>query len=561
MKAKIEPVGTSDLTAALRRLYGERASAVAAEVALLAANHRAPSRTLSDGPGWSEEDVWLITYPDQFQKAGEPPLATLRRTFDAWMRPALNGVHILPCYPWTSDDGYAITDYLNIEPSYGSWSDIEAIAEGARLMLDAVVNHMSASSGWFRAFLAGDPEYAGYFRTADPHTDLSATVRPRTTSLLTRFDSADGPAWVWTTFSADQVDLDYRSPEVFLAVVRVLYEYAHHGAQMIRLDAVQFIGKDEGTSSINLPQAHDVVRGLRAALDVAYPTVFVLTESNVPHEENLAYLGGPDEREAQIVYQFPLAPLVLHTMMTGDATTLMSWIGGLAQPRPGTSYLNFLASHDGVGVRPVEGILTSEDVEALVRHTELAGGMVNARALPEGGTAPYELASTWFDLMAHGFSESDAIDRHLASHAIMFALQGIPAVYVHSLFGTSNDHHLADSTGMARSLNRHKFGDESALEMQLSDTGTRASRVLQAMTAMLEKRRGMDAFAPDEPQRMLFTDPRVFAIERGGRARVYVNVSSTAIVLEAPPGWTTVEGDRIHQLDPWQAAWLTRSDG
>ncbi len=539
------------LNETLSALYGAEAEDLIGRLERLSEQHQG-------GPtgGWSEQDAWLITYPDQFQSRDKAPLQVLEQVYLTHFVDSLNGVHILPCYPWTSDDGYAVTDYLEIDPAFGTWSDVEQLAGRTRLMLDAVINHMSASSGWFTSFLADEPDFAGFFRTASPDVDLSATVRPRATPLLTEFESRKGPKWVWTTFSADQVDLDFRNPRVFEAVANVLFEYARHGAQMIRLDAVQFLGKREGTSSINLPEAHLVVEALRGALDLAYPGVLLVSESNVPHEENLAYLSDTERRKAQIVYQFALAPLVLHTMVTGDASALQNWTAGLPDMAPGTSVVNYLASHDGVAVRPVENILAPEDVNRIVRHTESAGGGINVRAIAGGGTAPYELASTWFELMATGYDEDTARARHLASHAIMLALRGIPLVYVHSLFGTANDHQLAERTGMARSLNRHKFEDVSLLERELADPSSRAAHCSRGLTSLLATRRSNPAFHPDVGQRILETGPGVFGVQRGTGARVYVNVTGAEQAVDVE-GWVTVADGVPTTIGPWQSLWLT----
>ncbi len=534
----------------LRRLYGPDAGILLDRLTALSDQHHAgPSE------GWSERDAWLITYPDQFQSGDRAPLQVLDEVYETHFAVSLNGVHILPCYPWTSDDGYAVTDHLQIDPAFGTWDDIERLAGRTRLMLDAVINHMSASSGWFKSFLAGDADFAGFFRTASPDADLAATVRPRATPLLTEFEGPQGSTWVWTTFSADQVDLDFRNPKVFGAIAHVLFEYARHGAQMIRLDAVQFLGKREGTGSINLAEAHLIVEALRSTLDLSYPGVMLVSESNVPHEENLAYLGDAHRRKAQIVYQFALAPLVLHTMVTGDTTALEDWVDGLPDLAPGTSVVNYLASHDGVAVRPVENILSSAEVALLVHHTESAGGGVNVRALAGGGTAPYELASTWFELMAAGYDEDTARARHLASHAIMLALRGIPLVYVHSLFGTANDHRLARMTGMARSLNRHKFNDVSHLEQDLADPSSRAAHCLTGLASLLAKRRANAAFHPDIDQHILETSPGLFGVQRGAGARVYVNVTGSPRPVDVD-GWRTAEGAVPTTIGPWESLWL-----
>ncbi len=509
-------------------LYGEdRVDAVAADLEALLDRHG--RRRPAGGAPWNEQDAWLITYADQFRAPGEPPLRTLDRFLARHLEPEINGVHVLPFYPWTSDDGFSVTDYLAVDEAFGTWADVEHLAARRRLMVDAVVNHMSAGSEWFQRFLAGDPEFAGFFRTADPAADLAAVVRPRTSPLLHRFDGAAGPQWVWTTFSADQVDLDYGNPAVLLRVVDVLLSYAARGAGVIRLDAIAFLWKEEGTTSLHLPQTHRAVELMRAAVDACYPEVVFITETNVPHAENVAYFGDGAVREAQAVYQFPLAPLTLHAFLTGDATVLAEWAAGLELAVPATTFFNFLASHDGVGVRPAEGLLARAEIDALAARSLAAGGQVGMRALPDGSEAPYELNCTWFDLVGHGLAAEAAVARHLATHAVMLALRGIPGIYAHSLFGSSNDQSGYEESGVKRRLNREKL-DLASLEARLGDPGTRAHRVMAGMRAMLATRRLHPAFHPDADQRILDTPRHVFAVERiaatGERARVTVDVTS-----------------------------------
>ncbi len=336
----------------LTRLYGEAAAAI--EARAVERLGMEPARTT---PPPTERDAWLISYADQFRGAGQAPLRTLRALIDRHLGPEINGVHVLPFHPSSSDRGFSVVDYTEVDPAFGTWSDVAELAAGRRLMADAVVNHTSAHGTWFRGFLAGDPRFAGYFRTADPDADLSSVVRPRTSPLLTTFESVAGPISVWTTFSADQVDLDYRNPEVLLAVLDVLLRYRRAGATAIRLDAIAFIWKIEDSPSISLPGTHDVIEVLRSWLDELDPGLLLVTETNVPHAENVAYLGRPGRREAQAVYQFALPPLLLHTLTIGDAEALVDWASALDELPPGRTYLNFTSSHDGVGLRPLEGLL------------------------------------------------------------------------------------------------------------------------------------------------------------------------------------------------------------
>ena len=518
---------------------------------------------------WDERDTWLITYPDQFRRDGQAPLGTLARFFAHHLDDAFNGIHVLPFFPSTSDEGFSITDYQSVDEHLGTWSDVEVLGSATRLMVDAVLNHCSVGSAWFEQWQSGDG-YDSFFRTSDRDSDLSAAVRAREHPLLTEFATHDGPKWVWTTFSADQVDLDYRNPEVLLSALDVVLTYARHGARMIRLDAVGFLWKEEGTSSIHLAQTHRIVQFLRACLDVAYPDVLLLTETNVPHAENVAYLGDGTVREAHAVYQFPLPPLTLHALATGDASTLKRWITDVGAPPPGTSFLNFLGSHDGVGLRPLEGIVDRADIEHLVAATESGGGSVNSRIEPDGTTRPYELNATWYDLIRGETAGERALDRHLASHAIMFALQGIPAVYVQSLFAGHNDHDAVARTGAARSINRHRYDDVADLETQLADPTTATARSVAGLKQMLTWRRSSSAFHPDADQSVLPTPKEVLGIERahvdGSVARVFVNVSDSDVTVHESAGDTAhgwrfaAEGDAL-RLGPYGIAWMFDGSG
>jgi sucrose phosphorylase len=517
---------------------------------------------------WDERDAWLITYPDQFTRSGEAPLATLRSVVREMFEPWLNGVHVTPFFPWSSDDGFAVMSYLDVDERYGDWEHVEALARGRRLVVDAVINHLSSGSEWFRRYLTGDPEYRGFFRAADPAADLSATVRPRARPLLTRFDAAGGPVWTWTTFSPDQVDLDYRTPEVLLRVLKVLLAYVEHGADVLRLDAVAFLWKQEGTPSINLPQTHAVIRFLRSCLESVDPSVLVLTETNVPSDENVAYFGSEDAAEAHLVYQFPLPAMTLHALLTEDASRLQAWADGIAPPHSGTSFLNFLASHDGVGVRPAEGLLDAADIDLLAGATVRGGGEITRRQLPDGATAVYELNSTWYSVLAAGQSEEAALRRHLATHAIVLAMRGIPALYVQSLVAGDNDRERFAETGEPRTLNRRRFDDLERFRRALRSPDTRAGASWRALRGMLEWRVATPAFHPDSAQTVLDTPPNVFAVEReavtGERARVYVNVSRRpATVLLSQAGWVDIAGQAVGgrlELAAWSSTWLRSVD-
>ncbi len=551
----------------LTAIYGpDRAEQVAPAVESLLNTH-STQRSIPPPERWTEADVWLITYPDQFQRSGTPPLTTLAAFLDSNLRGWINGVHILPFFPSTSDEGFSITDFTEVDPRLGSWQDIEQIAADWRLMVDAVVNHASAQGRWFESWRSGDPVFADFFRTAAPDADLSSVVRARQHPLLTRFETADGARWVWTTFSADQVDLDYRNPAVLVRVLDVLLMYVAHGADVVRLDAVGFLWKEEGSSSINLPETHRIIQFLRACLDVCYPGIVLITETNVPHEENLSYLGDRTHPEAGAVYQFPLPPLTLHAFTTGDATQLVAWLAALEAPLEGTTYLNFLSSHDGVGLRPLEGLISSADVQLLVAHAEANGGLVSSRADGEGSPIPYELNATWFDLVRGPTTGEDAMARHVASHAVMLAVRGVPALYVQGLLAGENDIAGVSAFGHARSINRRRFvdGDLDELGVRLDNSDSPAARSVAALRQMIELRASSPAFHPDTEQTILDTPAQVVGIERrpetSAAARVYVNVSGTSVTIPAETDrasagnrWSADAG--VLELGPWGYAWV-----
>lgn len=518
---------------------------------------------------WSERTAWLIAYPDQFTRPGEAPLATLAAAMDDPIGDAVSGVHVLPFHPWSSDRGFSVTDFSTVHPAYGSWSDVEELAAANEVMADAVLNHASAEGVWFRRFLDREPGFEHFFREVDPAADLSAVVRPRSTPLATRFVGSGGEKrWVWTTFSADQVDLDYRHPEVLLAAVEIVLSYAAAGASAIRLDAVAFLWKEEGTPSIHRPETHAIIRYLRACLDDVDPGILLVSETNVPHAENVSYLGG-GEREAQAVYQFPLPPLVLHSFLSGSATALAEWARELDYQVADTTFLNFLASHDGVGVRPVEGILDRPDVERLCRACEGSGGVVNRRRLPDGSEAPYELTGTWFSMIGHGVTEAEALDRHVASHAVALALRGIPLVYAHSLFASVNDRETFERTGHGRDLNRARL-DLDELRRRLVDRSARPYAAWHRLAEMLRWRRSSPAFNPDSEMAVLDSAPELLLVHRrhagGDRALVAVNVSGAPQHFDLPSGrWRSFASPapvaEMVTMPPWSSLWLHTATG
>jgi sucrose phosphorylase len=521
-----------------------------------------------------ERDALIIAYGDHVQAAGEAPLQTLHRVLRALELPP-NGLHILPFYPYSSDDGFSVIDYEQVDPALGTWDDIHRLSHDYRLMFDAVFNHMSAQSTWFAAFRRGEPPYDRFFITADPTQDWSQVTRPRALPLLTPVETVGGTRHVWTTFSADQVDLNVTEPTVLLALTQLLLQYVRHGASMIRLDAIAFLWKRAGTTCIHLPETHTVIRIWRDVLDLAAPHVLLITETNVPHAENLSYFGDGSD-EAQLVYQFPLPPLIAFSLLTGDARYLLEWAVSLMPLSQQTTFFNFTASHDGVGMRPITGILTDAERDQLVQTALAHGGHVSYKANCDGTLSPYELNVTYFDLInAPDRTAADpttAVRRFLCSQAIMLAMIGVPGVYLPSLFGGRNDAEGVIRTGHARAINRRKY-DADDLLAELADPSTLSAQVLAGYRRLLAVRCAEPAFYPHGTQTVHRGDDRIVALERGapdGTSRVLTlhNVSGETVQYPLPDaGWAGAtdllggvqppDGEQVGVLlAPYAVVWL-----
>ncbi|MCB9134497.1 MAG: sugar phosphorylase [Anaerolineales bacterium] len=539
-------------------LYGPQSTEIWPKLERILENYRMQLPTQPSSPEipWSERDAILITYADQFSARKQSPLQTLATFLETYLGDAVSGVHLLPFYPYSSDDGFSVIDYRAVNPSAGTWADLPRLDAHYRLMFDAVINHISRHSAWFERYVRGEEPFTGYFIEVAPETDLSGVTRPRALPLLTPIETARGMKHVWTTFSDDQIDLNYANPEVLLEMIDLLLFYVSMGAEIIRLDAIAYLWKEIGTACIHLPRTHAVVKLWRAVLDAIAPYVILITETNVPHAENISYFGDGED-EAQWVYQFPLAPLVLHAFQTGDAGKLSEWAATLAIPSPRTTFFNFIASHDGIGVRPAEGLLTPEEIKALAAQTLAHGGQVSYRNHPDGSRSVYELNITLFDAL----NDPDRLDpemdvqRFLASQVIMLSLAGVPGIYVHSLFGSRNCGTCAEESGRARSINREKFALPE-LVTTFANPASPRGRVLSGYLHLLRVRSRYPAFHPNAGQMVLSVHEKVFAVRReaGGGKIVFalVNVSSETVEAVIELGGLGKNG---------QTRWRDRLDG
>lgn len=512
---------------------------------------------------WVGVQSVLITYGDQLRAADRSPLRTLAEFCDQHLRGVIDGIHILPFYPYSSDDGFSVIDYQQVNPALGDWDDVARVGQHFHLMFDGVINHISAQSEWFKAFLRDDPKYRDYFISVEGDPDLSRVVRPRTLPLLTEFTTSAGAKKVWTTFSADQIDLNYANPDVLLEIIDVLLFYVARGAELIRLDAIAYLWKEIGTACIHLPQTHRVIQLLRAILNEVAPHVALITETNVPHRDNLSYFGD-GHNEAQLVYNFALPPLTLHTFRTGDATALTQWAAGLTTLSDQTTFFNFLASHDGIGLNPARGLMSDANITALVDQVLRHGGRVSYKSNPDGSTSPYELNINYFDALSDPKSDeplSLQIDRFVAAHAIMLALAGVPGIYFHSLFGSRSWPEGVTQLGHNRAINRQKF-DRAEIERELSDPHSLRAEVFQRLQRLLQVRSSLDAFDPRRPQQVIELHHAIFAVQHGA-VLCLNNISNQIQRLTLDQLWQHAHdlvNDRAVDADvtlqPYEVMWL-----
>jgi sucrose phosphorylase len=570
-------------------LYGEeRAQTAHAQLWALLDDFRQAHPDLvkaKNQPRMDQRDAILITYGDMVNREDMHPLAVLNEFAREKLKGLVNTIHILPFFPYSSDDGFSVIDFKEVNPEWGCWDDIDELTETFDLMVDVVVNHVSRYSEWFQAFKESESPYTDYFITVDPSVDLSAVFRPRALPLLTCVETAQGEKWVWTTFSEDQIDLNFSNPAVLLEILDIFLFYIGQGARFIRLDAVAFIWKEIGTSCIHLPQVHRIIELVRRVLDEVASQVVLITETNVPHKENVSYFGD-GVHEAQMVYNFSLPPLVLHSIQTGNGRKLMDWVKTLELPSNQVTFFNFLASHDGIGLLPARGILADEEIEALAEHTLAMGGRVSYKNNPDGSQSPYEMNINYLSAMGKADQEESnelIADRFLASQSIMLALRGVPGIYYHSLLGSQSWIEGMQASGQNRTINREKL-DVDHLYEALETPNTLRSMVYRGFKTMLALRQQDPAFDPFGRQQIIDGNRHVFGVYRstpknlegvfcltnlsGQPQTIAINInefvgtkSASLFDLISEESFLIIEGECEVALRGYQVCWLKVAEG
>lgn len=474
----------------------------------------------------SEKNVYLIAYGDSIFEKNKHPLQTLNEFLQEYAQDVITDVHLLPIFPSTSDDGFSVTDYKQIDEQLGDWDDVQKMSENFRVMLDFVANHMSQSSDWFKRFSDNEAPYNQFFIEKDSQFDYKNVTRPRTSPLFHKYENGKE---LWTTFSEDQLDLNVRNIDCLVALTDVLLFYVSKQATSIRLDAIGFLWKTSGTTCMHLPETHEIISLWRLLIDELYPNLQIITETNVPHEENISYFGD-GENEANMVYQFPLPPLVLHTFTCHDTTKLSKWAKSISQVSDTATYFNFLASHDGIGMRPATGILSDEEINSLVQKAVQNGGQVSYKDNADGTQSVYELNINYGEALQNldeDTTEELVTKKIIAAHSILLTLQGVPAIYYHSLLGSKNDLVGYEESGINRRINREKL-EKNQLVHELK-TDTYRKTIFTSLKKLVQIRRNHTAFSPFATQEILDLGPDVFAIKRESEGEcIYgiINVTS-----------------------------------
>jgi sucrose phosphorylase len=526
---------------------------------------------------WSHQDQILITYADMVQpNLGEAvtKLHLQHKFLNEYAKDFISTIHILPFFPSSSDDGFSVVDYKRVDSRLGGWEDIEALSKDYRLMGDLVMNHTSRYSSWFKKYLKKEKPYTDYFIEVDPDTDMSSVTRPRSSPVLTPVHTGEGEKFVWTTFSDDQIDVNFSNPELLFRYIDIFLFYISEGLSLIRLDAVAYIWKEMGSSCIHLPKTHEIVKLMRTIVDHYAPQTTIITETNVPHKENISYFGDGDE--AHMVYQFSLPPLLLHAILTENAEYLTNWAKSLKSLPENCTYFNFTASHDGIGVRPLEGLVPPEEFTALVEGIKKRGGFVSEKQNSDGSLSPYELNITYFDAFSdYNGSQSIQERRYICSQLIMLSLQGVPGIYFHNLTATRNNIRGVSITGRYRTINRRKWKYEEIVE-SLSDPDTNTYRIFNMYKDILMKRNNHPAFHPFGDQTVYEIDSELFCIVREDpknieRILVVANLSNKKVTKTLANTGLPIEKKSVYDdiltgktrikeeelvLDACQVAWL-----
>lgn len=404
-------------------------------------------------------EVQLIAYADRFGGS----LAGLGRLLDGPLAGLFGGVHVLPFFvPYDgADAGYDPVDHLRVDRRLGTWEDVAALGRDRDTVVDLIVNHVSAATAEFRSVVEhGDAaEHAGMFLTfasvfpgGATEADLAQLIRPRPGLPFTPMMLGDRPRLVWTTFTARQVDIDVHHPQARRYLSEILERFAAAGVAMVRLDAIGYAVKTPGTTCFLTPETDAFIDDLGAEANRL--GLAVLTEVHAPHRYAVELAGQVDR-----VYDFVLAPLILHALLAGDPAVLRRWL--VARPH---NTVTVLETHDGIAMVDAgpdffssgrSELLSARDLVTLAtRISRNSDGTAVNVETPSGGL--YRVDCTIYDAL--GGDDR----RYLLARLLQFCAPGIPQVYYVGLLAGHNTDPPTDAD--SREINRRHYTEAQVVE-------------------------------------------------------------------------------------------------
>ncbi len=523
---------------------------------------------------WNQKDFFLIIYADSIKKNNQKNFKTLNIFLNKYCK-EFKFIHILPFFPSSSDDGFAIVDYKEIDDQNGNWEHIKKISKNFRLMADLVINHCSSSNTLFQNFLKNVEPGLDYFISSEKKVNsLSKVVRPRTSKLFKEIRINGKKKYVWCTFSHDQVDFNFQNPKVLIFFLKIIKFYLDNGITALRLDAVAFLWKEIKTSCINLPETHSIVRLIRLFVENYSSNSIVITETNIPSDQNLSYFGN--NNEAHCIYNFSLAPLLIHSIVSGSSFYLKKWSRSMPPAQIGNAYLNFLSTHDGIGMRPLEGIVPDSELNKFFKTLQKSGAFLSYRSSKNKENV-YEVNTTLLDAFSETYEGKDnhKVKRFLLAHEIMFSMEGIPAVYFQNLIGSKNDIKKYKKTKYFRSINRKNW-DFEELTRKLDKSTTVNSKIYKSILKLILLRKKQPSFHPNATQFTLQLEDHFFGLWRQSidRSQSIFCVSNLTkykkslflhdINLISTNSWFDIINDKKIDningeiiLPPYQSVWIT----
>ena len=462
----------------------------------------------------SEKTTLVICYGDSVYSEKKKSIKVFQNFFQKRLKSYFNTIHFLPFYPSSSDSGFAVKDHFKVENKLGGWLDIKNISKSNDVMADMVINHSSARGLWFKNFLKNKEPGKDFFLTVDSKFNISKVVRPRDHKLLKKIKIFKRTEYLWRTFSPDQIDLNFKNPSVLIQFINVMIHLINNGVTIFRLDAIAYLWKENRTKCINLKQTHQIIKLLRIVINLLNIQTTIITETNLPEKENLSYFGRNDE--ANWIYNFSLPPLLIHAFLFENSSYLNKWSENLPNTKSGNSYLNFIASHDGIGIRPTEGLFNEKTLKNFLKRLKKNGSKFSYRKIQNKSKKVYEANITIYDALKKSDYDKKGefyLERYVSAHAIMVSFEGIPAIYFNSLFGTSNDEAKFIITGNNRDVNRYKWNLKN-ITNKLKNNKSKQSIFYNKICSLLNIRKKQKAFHPNALRLNLDFGKKIYGFKR-----------------------------------------------